>query len=65
MAILRKNIIMIISRMNLLSFDKKVSKLKALGEETDKIMDIRRIIYNELKTASSRETIEVGTKYYM
>lgn len=41
-----------------LSFDKKVSKLKALGEETDKIMDIRRIIYNELKTASSRETIE-------
>ena len=41
-----------------LSFDKKVSKLKALGEEKDKIMDIRRIIYNELKTASSRETIE-------
>lgn len=41
-----------------LSFDKKVSKLKALGEETDKIMDIRRIIYNELKTSSSRETIE-------
>ena len=41
-----------------LSFDKKVSKLKALGEETDKIMDIRRIIYNELKAASSGETIE-------
>lgn len=41
-----------------LSFDKKVSKLKALGDETDKIMDIRRIIYNELKVAASRETIE-------
>lgn len=41
-----------------LSFDKKVSKLKSLGEETDKIMDIRRIIYNELKSASSKETIE-------
>lgn len=41
-----------------LSFDKKVSKLKALGEETDKILDIRRIMYNELKVASSREIIE-------
>lgn len=46
-----------------LSFDKKVSKLKALGEETDKIMDIRRIMYNELKVASSREIIEERNNY--
>lgn len=49
-----------------LSFDKKVSELKALGEETDKIMDIRRIIYNELKeAASSKSTTEDESSNYI
>lgn len=45
-----------------LSLDKKISKLKALGEETDKIMDIRRIIYNELKAALSTNKTEDGNQ---